>query len=309
VSSPRCSTATTVGSARKQTRRERAIGVACALLVVVLFSSFTLVSRLGLTASSLSVPDLAAMRFGVGGLVLLPVLLWHGPAGGTWRGAAAMAFLGGLGFALFAYTGFTLAPAAHGAVLLHGTLPLFTAAIAAATSAGLDRRRFTDVALVGLGIALMAADSFGGATARQLLGDLCLLLASFCWSAYGVLARRLGVAPARAAATIAALSAAVYLPIYALWPGKALSQAGLNELLGQAVFQGVLIGVVSIFVYTRAVKALGAAETALFTAAVPPVTTLAAVPLLGELPSPLAILGVVVVTSGMLVGLLRGRRA
>ena len=48
----------------------------------------------------------------------------------------------------------------------------------------------------------------------------------------------------------------------------------------QGAFQGVLIGAASIFVYSRAVASLGAADTALFTAAVPCVTTLAAIFLL-----------------------------
>jgi len=289
-------------------RSERVVGVFCAILVVLLFSSFTLVSRLGLSASSLAVPDLAALRFGIGTVVLLPVLLRHGLVGRTWRETATLGFLGGLGFALFAYTGFTLAPAAHGAVLLHGTLPLFTAALMATTAgAAYDRRRLAGVALIGLGVVLMVVDSLAGATPRQFLGDLCLLLASLCWSGYGVLARRLGVAPARAAATVAAFSAAVFLPVYVLLPGMALLHAAPHDLVVQAVFQGVLVGAVSIFVYTHAVAALGPGETALFTAAVPAVTTLAAIPLLGEMPHSLAAVGVGVVTLGMVVGLSRGR--
>ena len=105
--------------------RERRIGLACGLLSVLLFSSFTLVSRLGLS-SRLQLVDLAALRFGIGGSLLLPALLRADLRSVTWRQATALALFGGLGFALLAYTGFSLAPAAHGAVLLHGTLPLFT---------------------------------------------------------------------------------------------------------------------------------------------------------------------------------------
>src|SRR5215813_6022068 len=105
---------------------ERRAGIAFASLSVVLFSSFTLVSRLGLT-HALKLPDLAALRFGIGGTLLLPVLLRHGLRGVSLRAAAMLALLGGLGFAPLAYAGFALAPAAHGAVLLHGNYPLFTA--------------------------------------------------------------------------------------------------------------------------------------------------------------------------------------
>ncbi len=132
----------------------------------------------------------------------------------------------------------------------------------------------------------MAYDSLAVASARQLLGDGFLLLASLSWSSYGVLSRRLGLPAGTGAAMVAVLSLFAFLPIYAFWPGKALLAVGTRELLLQAIVQGVLIGAVSIFVYTRAVAALGPAETALFASAVPFVTTLAAIPLLSEYPSP-----------------------
>lgn len=282
---------------------DRSTGILCAIMVVILFSSFTLVSRLGFS-SSLTVLDLAALRFGIGGTLLIPVLLRYGLSGLRWRDAAAIAFLGGLGFALFAYAGFLLAPAAHGAVLLHGTLPLFTFAILRATGQQPPSRyRSTGVALIGTGILFMTWDSLSGASLRQLIGDGCLLLASLCWSTYGVLARRLGLASAQAAAIVAVLSMSCFLPIYILLPNKALLLASPTELLLQGVFQGVLIGVASIFVYTRAVAALGAAQTSLFTAAVPLATTLVAVPLLAEFPSNIVVVGVGIVTIGMFVAM------
>lgn len=287
--------------------RERLVGIVCAILSVTLFSSFTLVSRLGLS-SALRPPDVAALRFGIGGTLLLPVLLRYSLRGVAWRNAVALATLGGLGFALLAYAGFSLAPAAHGAVLLHGTLPLFTYAIVSAVARERGaRHRTAGILLIAAGIALMAYDSVRIASARQLVGDGFLLLASMSWSAYGVLSRRLRLPPAQGAAIVAVLSMCAFLPFYAVYPGKALLVIGTRELLLQAIVQGVLIGALSIFVYTRAVAALGAAETALFTAAVPCVTTLAAIPVLSEVPSPVAFAGVGVVTLGMLVAM-RGQR-
>lgn len=281
-------------------------GIACAMLSVALFSSFTLVSRMGL-ASSLTTPDLAALRFGIGGVLLAPVLLRSGLRGIAWRHAATLALLGGFGFALLAYTGFSLAPAAHGAVLLHGTLPLFTYLLTRGNGRNAQAsRRPLGIAMIAAGVALMACDSLIAANAHQFLGDTLLLLASLSWSAYGVVSRRLGLPAAQGAAIVAVLSMCGFLPLYALLPGKAILTAGNSELLRQALVQGVLIGAVSIFVYTRAVAALGAARTALFTAAVPCITTLAAMPLLGETPSRAAVCGVAIVTCGMLVALRTG---
>ncbi|VFR51287.1 Permease of the drug/metabolite transporter (DMT) superfamily [plant metagenome] len=283
------------------------MGVACALLVVALFSGFTLVSRLGFTRSPLTLPDIAALRFGVAGLLMLPVLWHYGLRGLAPRRAVLLAFLGGLGFALFAYAGFLMAPASHGAALLHGTLPLTTflaAMLLTGAKAGVAKR--TGLALIGIGVAAMAWDSLLGASSRQLLGDAALVCASLCWSFYAVTARRLGLAPAHAAAIVAMLSCLAYLPVYAVLPDKALWAAGWQDILIQAGFQGILLGVVSIFVYTQAVASLGAQETALFTAAVPCLTTMLAVALLGEMPTATAWAGVAVVTIGMAVAL-RGK--
>ncbi|WP_395016447.1 DMT family transporter [Dongia sp.] len=283
--------------------RRRTIGLLCGLLSVFLFSSFTLASRLGFS-SSLTLPDIAALRFGIGGMLLLPVLLRTGLAGVRWWQAALLALFGGLGFAPAAYAGFALAPAAHGAVLLHGTLPLTTLAV---LSLSAPQRRTAaqklGTLIIAGGIVLMGFDSWAGANVRQLIGDGFLLLASLLWSAYGVLSRRLGLPPAQGAAIVAVFSMCAFLPVYAVIPGKALLAVPLHALLLQILVQGVLIGAVSIFVYTRAVASLGPTMTAFFTAAVPCVTTLAAIPLLSEVPGPAGILGVVAVTSGMIMGL------
>lgn len=282
-------------------KKERLVGISCALLSVLLFSSFNLASRLGLS-SRLSLMDLAALRFGIGGILLLPALLQGDLRGVRWEHAAALALLGGLGFALLVYTGFALAPAVHGAVLLHGTLPLSTYAVLRATTGRSGPGpRPAGVLLIGAGVAFMAYDSLAVENARQIVGDLFLLLASLSWSAYGVLSRRLGLPAALGASIVSVLSGCAFLPVYVAWPGKALLTVGMRELLLQALIQGVLIGAVSIFVYTRAVAALGPAATTLFAAAVPSITTLAAVPLLSEFPSRLALAGVGIVTVGMVV--------
>ena len=282
-----------------------AVGLICAVAVVILFSSFTIISRLGVS-SRLAPPDLAALRFGIGGTVLLPILIRHGLRGLRWYVVAVLAVLGGLGFALSAYAGFARAAAAHGAVLLHGTLPLFTSLIIAITVPGAIRRRqWLGIALIFIGVAMMVGDSISGIGQTQLICDVCLLLAAALWSGYGVLVQRLGLPAASAAAMVAVFSMATYLPVYAMLPNKMIFDAAWSDILLQGVFQGVLIGAVSIFVYTRAVSALGANQMSIFAATVPCLTTLGGAVLLAEVPSIGALAGVLVVTLGMLIGLPR----
>jgi drug/metabolite transporter (DMT)-like permease len=271
-------------------------------LSVALFSGFALASRTGLTAA-FAPWDLAALRFGVGGLLLLPVLVRHGFANVAPRQAAALALTGGVGFAACAYAGFALAPAAHGAVLLHGTLPLTTYLLARAI--GCPVRRNAGLAVIALGVAVIAADGALGGTPEQWLGDGALLLASFSWSAYGLLARRLALRPEHTASIVAVLSMAAALAAFVALPGLRFSPAGWREWLFQALFQGVLIGAVSTYVFTTAIARLGPQRMSALAAAVPCVTTLGAVVVLGESPSLLVLTGVALVTSGVLVSLRR----
>ena len=287
--------------------RDRVVGLLCGVAVVLLFSSFTLVSRLGF-ASSLQVMDIAALRFSISGVLMAPVLWHYGLSPVRLRDAAALALCGGLGFALLAFTGFSLAPASHGSVLLHGTLALTTFALARVVSrTKATRDRALGLVAILAGIVAMVWDSVAGSSVSQLLGDGALLLASFTWSAYGLLARRLGLKPAHSASIVAVLSMCCFMPAYPMIPGagRTILLASWSELLLQGMFQGVLIGVASIFVYSRAVASLGAVDTALFTAAVPSVTTIAAAFLLGEMPSAMAITGVTIVTAGMAIAMRR----
>lgn len=282
---------------------ERAQGIAYACCAAILFSGFVVVSRLGFS-TILTLPDIAALRFGVGGLVLSPILIRHGLGGLRLREAVALAAMGGLGFALFAYAGIALAPAAHGSVLLHGTLSLTTALLILALGGSVPGRgRIAGLALIVAGIAAMAWDGFAHASPSLLVGDACLLLASLCWSGYGIYVRHLGLSATRAAALVAVISALMFLPAYALFPGKMLLEAQWQELLLQGVFQGILIAAISIFVYTRAVALLGASQVSLFIATVPVITVLAAFVLLAEVPSVSSLAGVVLVTAGMVTAL------
>lgn len=286
-------------------KRERMVGMLCGGCVVILFSSFTLVSRFGFS-TSLHPMDIAALRFGISGALMVPVL-WHfGLPSIRWRDAMALSLCGGLGFALLAFTGFSLAPASHGSVLLHGTLVLTTFALVWITSQ-IRASRGLAIGLLGIlaGIGAMAWDSAATSSGRQLLGDGALMLASVSWSAYGLLASRLALRPVHSASVVAVLSMCCFFPVYLVLPGagQTLLAVSSTELLLQGTFQGVLIGVASIFVYSRAVASLGAVETALFTAAVPGVTTVAAIFLLAEFPSPAAAVGVCLVTMGMAVAL------
>jgi len=97
-----------------------------------IWASWSAITRLAVT-TGLDAWDIAALRFGVAGLLLSPVLVQRGLARDRlgWRGLAVI--IAGLGapYALVAAGGLRFAPAHDQGALNPGCMPLFVALIAA----------------------------------------------------------------------------------------------------------------------------------------------------------------------------------
>src|SRR5882757_2038782 len=126
-------------------------GALYGLAAVSIWSGWIVVARLGLQ-TSLTPWDIAALRFGVAGLVLLPYVVSKGLAFRRlgWIGLAAIV-LGGGAPVLFANAGLLFAPAAHAGALFPGVMPLMVAVLAAIVL----QETFTPVKRVGFALILV----------------------------------------------------------------------------------------------------------------------------------------------------------
>ncbi|HSE77759.1 MAG TPA: DMT family transporter [Alphaproteobacteria bacterium] len=281
-------------------RRETVIGLSCAFLTLLIWAGFTIITRHGAT-TTLAPVDLAFLRFAVSGAIVAPWAIRYGFGGVAWPRMLALAVTAGLGFGLLAFSGFTFAPAAHGAALMPGVLPLWTAGLAALMLG----ERFGPLKTAGLvlvlgGIACIAAESVLGDGLEYWRGDALFLAASLSWALYTVAARAWNIRPMQAAAIVYVVSVFLYLPVYFLFLDGRLFAAPIRDIVVHGIYQGALATVVSIVLFTRAVVALGAASTTMVTSAVPGVVTIAAIPLLDEIPSRLTVAGVCLVSAGVI---------
>jgi drug/metabolite transporter (DMT)-like permease len=262
-------------------------GAICAVSAVVIWAGWLVIMRLGVT-TTIAAPDLAALRFAVAGLVLLPIVLRRGLALdrlGLW-GLAALAIGGGAPYVLLVGVGVLFAPVAHAGALTQGIVPLTVALVAAVAlkerPSGMQTVGLVLVIGGGLAIGGVGTASLGGAVG---IGHLCFLAAAFLCAFYTVALRLARLDGFHAAAIAAVPSFVIYLPIYVMVCGDRVLLLPLSDILTQALYQGVLTAAVSIALYGRAVRLLGASAAGAFVALGPVVAAVISIPVLGEMPS------------------------
>ena len=284
-------------------------GVALALSCVGLYVAFHILSRYA-ALERIGVPEMIALRLGVAAVVLAPLLFVTKRPPIKFHRAVVLSIFGGLGFSVLAYSGLALSPASHGGVLMHGTLPLFAMIVGwALAGERFSFRKRWGGGLIVAGVVTIAAAGSVTVSMRNAFGDALLLSASLSWTLFGAFIRRYGIGAVVAAAVATTLAAAIYFPIYFLiyWDPNILDRVAVSQLVLQGIFQGVFIGAVSPIAYTATVERLGLSGTAFWMAAVPVLTTIASVTLLGEeLTAPL-LLGVGLATLGLYLALLKPR--
>jgi len=308
----------------------RTVGVAAAAVTVLIWTSFILIARASADparAPTLTPFDIAYCRIVGASLILLPWGAWlvrrdqqRGLRQGTWLGISPLpmnvtvrtGFFGGLLYASLVYSGFALAPALHASVLLPGSLPLWTALLAA----WLLRERLTRARLVGLGLIVLGDLLVGGASLLRAfdggtvwLGDVLFMAGAMSWACYSVLARHHGLDAVRATIAITCFAALTYLPAYTLLALTGVVQAKLfdapwGDLLFQAAFQGWGSVVISGITFTQMIRFFGPVRSTMITALVPGLSALGAVAMLGEPMHWNLALGLLAVTGGILFGVL-----
>jgi drug/metabolite transporter (DMT)-like permease len=289
-------------------RRRLLAGLACGLATSLIWGVQSVVSRQSV-ADGLTAADVTILRFVVASLLLLPLALRRMrpfPVGRLgWRRALILTGLAGAPYALVLVGGAAFAPALHASTICPGLIPVFTALLVYWVAG--ERPGAQRIAGLAIVIAGVLAFSWHGLIATRWedgvwIGDLLFVLNAAMWSVFGLLARRWG-ADAIDVTIATCLLSLLFLPVFALAMPVNLGAAAWPAIALQAVYQGALVGVGALFLYTQTVALLGAARATLFLPLNPVVTALAGAALLGETPTPLEFAGMALVVVGMTLAL------
>lgn len=274
-----------------------------AALAVSIFSGWFVVTRFSVTRE-LRIWDITALRFGIGAVLLAPVLIRNrarlSPA--AWREGLVFALLWGMPFVLLVAFGLGLTSAAHAASITPTLMPLFAGLFAWLFQGERQgRKRWAGFAAIfaGLVFLVLGGAAVHGSPSPTGLGSLAA--AAAMWAVYTLLFRRSSRTPIESAALICFWSATLFLPVYLLFGLSRFSQAPATEIALQALYQGVLMSGVAIFTFNRAVSLLGSAAATAIIALIPAVASILAIPALGEIPTTLEWAAIVIIVAGVLL--------
>jgi len=259
-------------------------GFLWATLTVSIFAGWFVVTRFSVTRI-LNVWDLTALRYGIGAVLLAPVLLRDLPPR-AWRNGFVFSVLWGAPFAILVALGVQMTSAGRAASVTPTLMPVFAGLLGwllLRQSPG--KVRLVGYAAIAAGLCGLVLTAAGGQGSPSLLGLALLALAAAMWASYTLILRRSGLNPIQSAALICFWSAVIFVPAYVALGIGHLAQAPGIEIAIQGVYQGVLMSIVALIGFNRAVALLGPSAAAAMIALVPVVASLLAIAVLGEVPT------------------------
>ncbi|MEQ9259504.1 MAG: DMT family transporter [Roseovarius sp.] len=277
-------------------------GYAWMSLAVLIWASWLVLTSSGRT-TTLSVVDLAGFRAVIPTVVLAP-LLWRHRNIVARVGATRCLLLSAYGapFTLLVGHGLGFAPVAHAGAMVPGLMPVFAVALACMfLGQRLSKETVAALVLILSGavmILLRGADQL--AVHDMWVGHLLFLSGALCWACFTVTIRAFEIPAFLATAIVGAVSTIWLLPFWIISDLSNFATAHWTDIAFQAVFQGLISGLISMYAFSRALRLI-TARASLFSALTPGVAAVLAVPVLGQIPQLSDVVALGVVVTGLII--------
>lgn len=277
------------------------LGLFAAFCVLCIWSSWLVISRAG-AVSPINAFDLAAIRYGVSGLVGLPIVLYFKPwRDMTLKRIAAIAFLLGPIYVLFVFQGFEYAPASHGGIFMNGLLPIVTFII---TWAWFSERptalQIIAAIIIVIGVSLTIGDENFDFSVTW-IGDLMFIGAAIMFCLYLIVSRLWSIKPLQVVFCASVINGVLFVPIWFFFLPSGIGETEPSQFWLQFFFQGFVPNFVGLIMIALAARHLGPAATSTFMSVVPAAGALLGFIFLGEKIGLISWIGLAVLTTGILL--------
>ena len=284
-------------------------GIGYVLFAVTVWSGWIILSRYSVRGT-LTPYDITALRFGVAGIILLPVVLRRGIAIGPHhkKGGFWLALTMGAPYNTIAIAGMHYAPASHAASIINTVMLTVTTLF----GIGVLKEHTTKSRLAGVGLSITGIGCMLYASgllpeANAWIGSLLFAIAAVMWAIYTLSIRAWHADPLHATAIVCTLSMLIYLPIYLLFIPSHIGMHNLPEVAFQAFYQGFVNSILALLCFNRGVRLLGASAASAFLPLVSIFSTLLAIPLLQETPNILEWAGIFLASCGVFLATYRAK--
>jgi drug/metabolite transporter (DMT)-like permease len=190
------------------------------------------------------------------------------------------------------------------ASLMYALTPVWTLLL----SSALHQERLTALKLTGVllavgGVVLVLWEEAPLPSSSTTLGNWLLLLASWAWALYTVLSQRVAMqlGALKTTALSMVLGWMLYLPLWAALGAELGLELLSPSLVLELLYMGVVTSGIGYLLWVAVLQRLEASKVAVFATLQPVLTTLAAIPLFGFVPSFPFLLGGMAILAGMLL--------
>jgi drug/metabolite transporter (DMT)-like permease len=190
------------------------------------------------------------------------------------------------------------------ASLMYALTPVWTLLL----STALHQERLTALKLTGVllavgGVVLVLWEEAPLPSSSTTLGNWLLLLASWAWALYTVLSQRVAMqlGALKTTALSMVLGWMLYLPLWAALGAELGLELLSPSLVLELLYMGVVTSGIGYLLWVAVLQRLEASKVAVFATLQPVLTTLAAIPLFGFVPSFPFLLGGMAILAGMLL--------
>ncbi|MFG1490320.1 DMT family transporter [Oceanospirillum sp. HFRX-1_2] len=291
---------------------QKMLGLGAALMMVFVWSGYFLSLRAG-AITPISTYEIALLRFGLPGLILLPVFIrnWQQIRRVPVIYLLGMLIGGGLPFFWLGAMGMQLGQVAEGSTLIPGVAPLFVTMMAVLIfNQPLSGWRLAGLILIFSGVIAFVANSVTGNT--HVSAIVLFLTASFFWALFALSIRQCGLSPLAAASTVAVPTGSVLLLSgLIMQPELGWFQLTLEQQLGQLLAQGFGAGLASGLLFAFAISRLGAEVTSAIGSLTPVAASAIAYLWFGEDVTLIIMGGIALISLGVVLasGMIKGQLA